>query len=118
MSEDNKWSDRRKELQSKGFYESDDDKAHNEAMQELIRKGQNPKGERPENAMSPDDAQAKGRDILALMADLYQQIEWESSEEDGDPYLKMTFYKSGKFTLETYKDDEVAEFTIDEITKN
>ena len=68
--------------------------------------------------MSRDDAQDKGKDILALMAELYQLIEWEGDEQDGDPYLKMTFYKSGKFTIETYKDNDVSEFTIDEIINN
>ena len=29
--------------------------------------------------------------------------------------LKMVFYKSGKFTIETYKDNDVSEFNIDEI---
>ena len=69
-----------------------------------------------ERKMSREEGKQKGKDILVLMADLYQLIEWEGDEEEaGDPYLKMTFYKSGKFTIETYKDNEVSEFTIDEI---
>ena len=67
--------------------------------------------------MHKDEAADRGRDILSTMADLYQLIDWSEEQEDGDPYLKMTFYKSGKFTIETYKDDEVAEFTIDQITQ-
>jgi hypothetical protein len=67
--------------------------------------------------MSRDDAADKGRDILSTMAELYQLIDWAEEQEDGDPYMKMVFYKSGKFTIETYKDDDVAEFTIDQITQ-
>ena len=67
--------------------------------------------------MHKDEAADRGRDILSTMADLYQLIDWAEEQEDGDPYLKMVFYKSGKFTIETYKDDEVAEFTIDQITQ-
>ena len=67
--------------------------------------------------MHRDEAADRGKDILSTMADLYQLIDWAEEQEDGDPYLKMTFYKSGKFTIETYKDDEVAEFTIDQITQ-
>lgn len=67
--------------------------------------------------MHRDEAADRGKDILSTMADLYQLIDWAEEQEDGDPYLKMVFYKSGKFTIETYKDDEVAEFTIDQITQ-
>jgi hypothetical protein len=65
--------------------------------------------------ITPQEVGDKGKQILTLMAELYQVIDWEEEEQSGDPYLKMTFYKSGKFTIETYKDPEIAEFTIDQI---
>lgn len=81
------------------------------SQEEALERAQRPKDEMMPRAEAGD----KGRDILQLMAELYQLIEWEQDEQDGDPYLKMVFYKSGKFTIETYKDNEPSEFTIDEI---
>ena len=81
------------------------------SQEEAIERAQTPKDE----LMPRGDAKDKGRDVLQLMAELYQLIEWEQDEEGGDPYLKMAFYKSGKFTIETYKDNDVSEFNIDEI---
>ena len=82
------------------------------SQEEAIERAQRPK----EQTMPRGEAKDKGKDVLRLMGELYQLVEWEDDEQDGDPYLKMTFYKSGKFTIETYKDNDVTEFNIDEIT--
>mgnify|MGYP001562778310 CR=1 FL=1 len=74
------------------------------SQEEAIERAQRPKGE----AMPKGEAGDKGRDVLQLMAELYQLIEWEQDEQDGDPYLKMVFYKSGKSTIKTYNVNDVS----------
>ena len=108
---DPKW--RQKRLYDLGWRPDEEANKQHADMVEFAKLQELPE----EKKMSREEGSDKGKNILALMADLYQQIEWEGEDEDGDPYLKMTFYKSGKFTIETYKDNEVAEFTIDEIVK-
>ena len=63
--------------------------------------------------MSKEEAGEKGSYIKDYLASIWELIEWESQEEEGDPYIKVTLYKSGKFTVENYKDNEVAEFKIE-----
>jgi len=67
-----------------------------------------------EGKIGQEEARAKGEALLDLIAELYTLIEWSEKEELGDPYMKLTFYKSGRFTLENYKEDTVDEFSLSE----
>ena len=64
--------------------------------------------------MSVEQAGDKGQAMLNLVMELYTLIDWEEGEELGDPWVKVSFYKSGKFTLENYKDMDVTEFNIND----
>ena len=63
--------------------------------------------------MTREDAGDKGAHIRDYLANIWSLIEWKNEAEDGDPYIKVTLYKSGKFTVESYADNEVAEFQIE-----
>jgi len=64
--------------------------------------------------MSREEASGKGELIKDHIANIWSLIEWEEREEMGDPYIKVTLYKSGRFTVENYADDELAEFQIND----
>ena len=64
--------------------------------------------------LTQEEARTKGEALLALIAELYTLIEWSEEEEVGDPFMKLTFYKSGRFTLENYKEEGVDEFSLAE----
>jgi hypothetical protein len=67
--------------------------------------------------MTVEEAGSKGKAMLDLVAELYTLIDWEEGEELGDPWVKVAFYKSGKFTLENYKDTDITEFNIDGVVE-
>ena len=70
------------------------------------------------NKMTPAEAGDKGKHILEHMAEIYTLIDWAESEEDGDPYVKVSFYKSGKGLVENYKEADPSEFNIEQILRN
>ena len=70
-----------------------------------------------ERKMSQEEARTKGEALLAVIAELYTLIEWNEQEEVGDPFMKLTFYKSGRFTLENYNEEGVDEFTLADAEK-
>ena len=67
--------------------------------------------------MSYEEAGDKGKDILEHMAEIYSLIDWVEAPEEGDPYVKVSFYKSGKLIVENYKDTEPTEFNIEQILR-
>ena len=68
--------------------------------------------------MSPEEAGDKGKDILEHIAEIYSLIDWEESPEDGDPWIKVSFYKSGKLLIENYKDSAPEEFNMEQILRS
>ena len=65
------------------------------------------------NQMTKEEAGDKGVYVRDYLASIWELIEWKQEKEDGDPYVKVTLYKSGKFTVESYADNEIAEFQIE-----
>ncbi len=65
--------------------------------------------------MSYEEAGDKGKAILANFVDIWNLVEWEEGDELGDPFVKVTFYKSGRLLVENYRDSRPSEFNIDQI---
>lgn len=68
--------------------------------------------------MTPEEAGDKGKLILEHLAEIYTLIDWYEGSEEGDPFVKVTFLKSGKLLIENYKDAEPAEFTMEQILRD
>ena len=68
----------------------------------------------PTLKMNREEAGDKGEHILNHVKGLYALVEWKEGKEDGDPYLKVVLYKSGRVTLETYADEEITELQMKE----
>ena len=68
--------------------------------------------------MGKDEARDKGEAMMNHFVDLYALIDW--SEDDlaysPDPWVRVMFHKSGKFTIESYRDGgNVDEFHIGDV---
>ena len=61
---------------------------------------------------TPEKAGDKGSLILNKVVELYSLVEWAESHESGDPYVKLTLYKSGRMTLENHRDEDITEFRL------
>jgi hypothetical protein len=68
--------------------------------------------------MTQEEAGSKGERILGHIAEIYELIDWVEAPEDGDPYVKVSLYKSGKISVENYRDTEPAEFNMEQILRN
>ena len=66
-----------------------------------------------DRGITREEAGDKGEAILENLVNIWSVVEWKEEDEAGDPFITMKLYKSGKITIETYNDDEVAEFNID-----
>ena len=64
-----------------------------------------------EQKMTVDEAKNKGEAMMNHFVDLYALIDWDGDDSlyADDPWVKITFHKSGKFFLEPYRDGGVAD---------